>query len=166
MFPYVWLELTSHIESGLPTFAHPQFGRSIHVDMKAIPLLAEALKANPEGLRDCVSLCLESPDDSDCDEGFERKDLFEAKCQALVTVLDNLAQRGKLREFRWYWKQGWSDCGNARISPDVWNALARHGNTLQVMNVEHTSWEGSYPYRDSWVCFYRDFCLPHMLKAP
>ena len=123
--------------------------------MKAVPLLAEALNINPSGLRTCVALRIESPDEPDYDEGEEDPMLFAAKCRALEVVLNNLAEHAQLREFRWMWEKGWSICGNGRIPPEVWAALARNGKTLQVMNVEHTSEDGSRPYEDSWVCNHR-----------
>lgn len=120
-------------------------------------MLASAEK-NPEVLRNCEALWIESPDKSDLigDHQLERDDLFARKCEALARVLDITATHGRLQRFDWTWESSdVMDYGQPEIPAQVWRSLAANAPSLKSLNVTPTMEESGDCYEDSWVCRFR-----------
>ncbi|KAJ3553196.1 hypothetical protein NM688_g3745 [Phlebia brevispora] len=133
-------------------------GRQWHIGLKSVPLLLQAAEKNPEVLRGCEALWIESPDEGDYDEEFlENPEVFAAKCEDLSRLLDITASHGRLQRFEWTWMSGVLDCGQPEVPAQVWTSLAKNGSTLRSLNVTPTAQEYGEPYEASWVAF--KFCL-------
>ena len=128
------------------------FGKKMHIDMKSLLPIAEQIQHNPQALRECETLCIESPDDANYGE--EDPAAFAEKCRALIAVLDNLATHGNLKNFLWIWEPGSFCYDQPKVPIEVWASLAKNGATLKSMNVAHPSMAGGAIYEDSWVGVY------------
>lgn len=156
--PFVVQECSDVLYLDIQSIAIGSFtpAAQIHVDLKSVPLLLANAEKNPEILRHCAALWVESPDKSDTnEEHVENDDLFTRKCEALARVLNITATHGRLQRFDWTWESGTMDYGQPDIPAQVWMSLAANGPSLKSLNVTPTMEESGDCYESSWVCRFR-----------
>ena len=72
----------------------------------------------------------------------------------LSRVLETLAVDGHLQSFDWTWGPDSLTGGQPPIPPIVWEALAKNGKSLTLLNVTPTMEGSGQCYEDSWVSAY------------